>query len=95
MSSRDLDACLIILKFPKKDPRVVRTTNLVDPPWEYQVLITQVGITFWIDEAALAPAVYPLLAHGVKVHPLALFPHSHILFSLMVLSRDQKEIVTL
>ena len=60
-----------------------------------QVLITQVEITFWIDEAALAPAVYPLLVHGVKVHPLALFPHSPILLPLMVLRRDQKEIVTL
>ena len=51
--------------------------------------------SFWIDEAALAPAVYPLLAHGVKVHPLVLFPHSPILLPLMVLPRDQNEILPL
>ena len=52
-------------------------------------------MTFWIDEAALAPAVYPLLAHGIKFYPLALFPNSRILFPLMVLPPDQKEIVPL
>ena len=60
-----------------------------------QALVVRGGMTFWIDEAALAPAVYPLLAQGVKVHPLALFPHSPILLPLMVLPRDQKEIVPL
>ncbi len=60
-----------------------------------QALVVRSGITFWIDEATLAPAVYPLQAHGVKVHPLALFPHSRILFPLMVLLCAQKEIVTL
>ena len=60
-----------------------------------QALVVRGGMTFWIDEAALAPAVYPLLAQGVKVHPLALFPHSPILLLLMVLPRDQKEIVPL
>jgi hypothetical protein len=52
-------------------------------------------MTFWIDEAALAPAVNPLLAHGIKVYPLVFFPNSRILFPLMVLPRDQKETVTL
>jgi hypothetical protein len=60
-----------------------------------QALVVRGGMTFWIDEAARAPAVYPLLAHGVKVHPLALLPHSPILLPLMVLPRDQKEIVPL
>ncbi len=60
-----------------------------------QALVVRGGMTFWIDEAALAPAVFLLLAHGVKVHALALFSHSLILFLLMVLPRDQKEIVTL
>jgi hypothetical protein len=49
-----------------------------------------------IDEAALVPAVYPLLAHGVKGHPLAHFPHySPILLPLIELPRVQKEIVPL
>lgn len=60
-----------------------------------QTLVVRGRMTFWIDEAALAPAVFPLLAHGVKVHSLALVSHSRILFLLMVLPRDQKEIVTL
>ncbi len=60
-----------------------------------QALVVLGGMTFWIDEAALAPAVYPLLAQGVKVHPLARFPHSPILLLLMALPRDQKEIVPL
>ena len=38
-----------------------------------QALVVRGGMTFWIDEAALAPAVYPLLAQGVKVHPLHSF----------------------
>lgn len=60
-----------------------------------QALLVRGGMTFWIDEAALAPAVFPLLAHGVKVHSLALVSHSRILFLLMVLPLDQKNIVTL
>ena len=64
-------------------------------PTYNQALVVRGGMTFWIDKAALAPAVYPLLAQGVKVHPFALFPHSPILLLLMVLPRDQKEIVPL
>ncbi len=36
----------------------------------------------------------PLLAHGL-IPPLALFPHSGILFPLMAEKLDPKEIVTL
>jgi len=57
------------------------------------------GCPRWNDlldrRSRVCPAVYPLLAHGVKGHPLALFPHSRILLPLMVLPRDQKEIVPL
>jgi len=43
-----------------------------------------------------APAVSPLPAHGLEFpHPLALFPHSGILFPLMAEKLDPKEIVTL
>ena len=42
----------------------------------------------------LAPAVSPLLAHGLN-SPLALFPRSGILFPLMAEKLDPKEIVTL
>ncbi len=37
----------------------------------------------------------PLLAHGLNSPPLALFPHSGILFPLMAEKLDPNEIVTL